>query len=77
MPITTPGSRRSGAVRGPRGSPRPRSTAASRGKGFLPGVVERDRNQTEFRRTTEDYLALVASEEDVALGRSRVGPVRS
>jgi lytic murein transglycosylase len=47
------------------------------GQGFLPGVVERDRNQTEFRRTTEDYLALVASEEDVALGRSRVGPVRS
>jgi membrane-bound lytic murein transglycosylase B len=47
------------------------------GQGFLPGVVERDRNQTEFRRTTEDYLALVASEDDVALGRSRVGPVRS
>jgi len=45
-------------------------------QGFLPGVVDRDRNQTEFRRTTEDYLALVASEEDIALGRSRVGPVR-
>jgi lytic murein transglycosylase len=45
-------------------------------QGFLPGVVERDRNQTEFRRTTEDYLALVASDEDVALGRARVGPVR-
>ena len=24
------------------------------GQGFLPGVVTRDRNQTEFRRTTED-----------------------
>ncbi len=47
------------------------------GQGFLPGVVDRDRNQTEFRRTTEDYLALVASDEDVALGQSRVGPVRS
>jgi lytic murein transglycosylase len=46
------------------------------GQGFLPGVVERDRNQTEFRRSTEDYLALVASDEDVALGRARVGPVR-
>ncbi|MDG4650434.1 lytic murein transglycosylase [Roseibacterium sp. SDUM158017] len=46
------------------------------GQGFLPGVIERDRNQTEFRRTTEDYLALVASDEDVALGRARVGPVR-
>jgi lytic murein transglycosylase len=38
--------------------------------------VERDRNQTEFRRSTEDYLALVASEEDVATGRSRVAPRR-
>jgi AraC-like DNA-binding protein len=38
------------------------------GQGFLPGVVDRDRNQTEFRRTTEDYLALVASEEDRAAG---------
>jgi lytic murein transglycosylase len=47
-----------------------------RGQGFLPGVVERDRNQTEFRRTTEDYLALVASEEDVATGRERVAPHR-
>jgi lytic murein transglycosylase len=46
------------------------------GQGFLPGVVERDRNQTEFRRSTEDYLALVAGEEDVALGRARVRPVR-
>jgi membrane-bound lytic murein transglycosylase B len=46
------------------------------GQGFLPGVVDRDRNQTEFQRTTEDYLALVASEEDIALGRSRVRPVR-
>ncbi|MCU4653468.1 lytic murein transglycosylase [Roseibacterium sp. SDUM158016] len=46
------------------------------GQGFLPGVIERDRNQTEFRRTTEDYLALVASDEDVSLGRSRTAPVR-
>jgi len=44
---------------------------AFRNAGFLPGVVERDRNQTEFRRSTEDYLAIVASEEDVQLGRSR------
>jgi lytic murein transglycosylase len=46
------------------------------GQGFLPGVIDRDRNQTEFRRTTEDYLALVASEEDVALGRARVRGVQ-
>lgn len=48
-----------------------------RGQGFLPGVVERDRNQTEFRRSTEDYLALVASDEDLALGRARVPPQRA
>jgi membrane-bound lytic murein transglycosylase B len=46
------------------------------GQGFLPGVVDRDRNQTEFRRTTEDYLALVASDEDLAVGRPRVQSVR-
>ncbi|MFQ6553671.1 lytic murein transglycosylase [Aestuariibius insulae] len=43
--------------------------AAFRGAGYLPGVVERDRNQTEFRRSFEDYLAIVASEEKVAQGR--------
>ena len=48
-----------------------------RGQGYLPGVVERDRNQTEFRRTTEDYLALVAGDEDLALGQSRVAPQRA
>jgi lytic murein transglycosylase len=48
-----------------------------RGAGFLPGVVERDRNQTEFRRSTEDYLALVASPEDVALGRPRFQRMRA
>ena len=47
-----------------------------RGQGFLPGVVDRDRNQTEFRRTTEDYLALVASEDDLATGRPRVAAER-
>jgi lytic murein transglycosylase len=43
--------------------------AGLRGVGFLPGVVERDRNQTEFRRTAEEYLAIVASEEKVTHGR--------
>lgn len=38
--------------------------------GFTPGVVERDRNQTEFRRTLEDYLALTAGEDQVATGRA-------
>ncbi len=48
-----------------------------RGTGFLPGVVERDRNQTEFSRSTEDYLAIVASDDDVALGRTRYQGARA
>lgn len=43
---------------------------AFRGQGFLPGVIERDRNQTEFRRTLEDYIAIVAPEDKVRFGRS-------
>jgi len=43
---------------------------AFRGAGYLPGVIERDRNQTEFRRTLEDYLAIAASDERVSQGRS-------
>jgi lytic murein transglycosylase len=39
------------------------------GAGFLPGVIERDRNQTEFTRTLEDYLAIAASDERVTTGR--------
>ncbi len=44
--------------------------AAFAGAGFLPGVIERDRNQTEFTRTLEDYLAIAASEERVSMGRA-------
>ncbi len=42
---------------------------AFRGAGFLPGVIERDRNQTEFKRSFEDYLAIVANDEKIAQGR--------
>ncbi len=42
---------------------------AFRGAGYLPGVIEHDRNQTEFVRSTEDYLAIAASDEKVAQGR--------
>ncbi len=66
---------------------RPRARAAGisesaldtglRGVGFLPGVVERDRNQTEFRRSTEDYLALVAGDDDLSVGRGRFSNNRS
>ena len=40
------------------------------GAGYLPGVVRRDRNQTEFSRSLEDYLAIAASEERVTKGRA-------
>ncbi len=45
--------------------------AAFRGAGFLPEVIERDRNQTEFKRTLEDYLNIAASDERVSLGRQK------
>ena len=44
---------------------------AFRGAGFLPEVIERDRNQTEFTRTIEDYLNIAASDERVSLGRQK------
>ncbi|WP_322892767.1 MULTISPECIES: lytic murein transglycosylase [unclassified Yoonia] len=44
--------------------------AAFRNAGFLPGVVTRDRNQTEFRRTLEDYLAIATSDERISKGRA-------
>ncbi|QQA44385.1 lytic murein transglycosylase [Pelagovum pacificum] len=44
---------------------------AFRGAGFLPGVVSRDRNQAEFTRTLEDYLAIAANDERVSNGRAR------
>jgi lytic murein transglycosylase len=42
---------------------------AFRGAGYMPGVIERDRNQTEFTRSLEDYLAIAASDERIATGR--------
>lgn len=39
------------------------------GTGYLPGVVSRDRNQIEQRRSLEDYLSIAASEERVRKGR--------
>ena len=44
--------------------------AGFRGAGYLPGVVTRDRSQTEFSRTLEDYLSIAASEERVRKGRA-------
>ena len=44
--------------------------AAFREAGFLPGVVTRDRSQTEFTRSLEDYLAIAASDERITKGRA-------
>lgn len=44
--------------------------AAFRSAGYVPGAVTRDRNQTEFTRTLEDYLSISVSEERVAKGRA-------
>ncbi len=38
--------------------------------GFLPGVIERDRNQAEFTRTLEDYLAIAVSPVRLRRGRA-------
>jgi len=42
---------------------------AFRGAGYLPDVIERDRNQVEFKRSLEDYLAIAASDERISTGR--------
>ncbi|MEO0829765.1 MAG: lytic murein transglycosylase, partial [Pseudomonadota bacterium] len=51
--------------------------AGFRGAGYLPGVVKRDRNQTEFTRTLEDYLSIAASDERVSKGRRAFSRHRS
>lgn len=50
---------------------------AFRSTGFLPGVVTRDRNQTEFSRTLEDYLSIAASDERIEKGRAAFARHRS
>ncbi len=44
--------------------------AAFRNVGFLPTVIERDRNQAEFKRSLQDYLAIATSDERVSKGRA-------
>ncbi|MEO5619953.1 MAG: lytic murein transglycosylase [Cypionkella sp.] len=46
--------------------------SAFRASGFIPGVIDKDRNQTEFTRTTEDYLAIATSDERLAMGRQKL-----
>ncbi len=58
---------------GARGISQSTLRAAFRGAGYLPGVVTRDRNQTEFKRTLEDYLSIAVSEERLSKGRAAFG----
>lgn len=53
-----------------RGISQPTLSMAFRDAGFLPGVITRDRNQTETSRSLEDYLAIAVSDERVAKGRA-------
>jgi lytic murein transglycosylase len=53
-----------------RGFPADLISEAFQDTGYLPGVVSRDRNQVEQRRTLEDYLSIAASEERVSKGRA-------
>ncbi|TPW32282.1 lytic murein transglycosylase [Martelella alba] len=45
-------------------------TSAFSGAGYMPEVIAHDRNQTEFRRSLEEYIAIAASDERVAKGRA-------
>lgn len=48
-----------------------------RNAGYIPGVVTRDRNQTEFKRTLEGYLSIAASDERISKGRIAFTQYRS
>lgn len=48
-----------------------------RNAGYLPGVITRDRSQTEFKRSLEDYLSIAASDERVSKGRAAFARHRS
>ena len=48
-----------------------------RDTGYLPGVVKRDRNQTEFKRSLEDYLSIAASDERISKGRAAYAQQRT
>lgn len=44
--------------------------AAFGASGYIPAVIEKDRNQHEFNLTLEDYLAITASDDRVKKGRA-------
>ncbi len=44
-------------------------STAFRDVGYLPDVIERDRNQTETDRSLEDYVSIAAGDDKVKMGR--------
>lgn len=38
---------------------------------YIPEVITKDRNQTEVKRSLQDYLAIAASDERVSMGRAK------
>lgn len=46
------------------------SQAALMRAGYIPNVIDKSLNQTEFTRTTEDYLNIAASPERISKGRA-------
>ena len=52
-------------------------STAFRDAGYLPGVVTRDRRQTESVRSLEDYLAITANDDKVAQGRAALARHRA
>ncbi|MGR3452590.1 lytic murein transglycosylase [Pseudooceanicola sp.] len=52
-------------------------SAAFHDAGYLPGVVERDRNQTETSRSLEDYLGITANPTKVRNGRAALAQRRA
>ena len=50
--------------------------AAFANAGYVPDVIDRDRNQTEFDRSLEEYLAIAGSDERVAKGRANYARYR-
>lgn len=53
-----------------RGLPAGVVSRAMSSAGYIPEVVVRDRNQTEVKRSLEDYLSIAASDQRVAMGRT-------
>ena len=44
--------------------------AAFRSAGYIPAVIDRDRNQFQTRRSLEDYMAIATSDERLSMGRA-------